>query len=205
MDEYQQEISLIKKTLQENSKGMTVTDIARKIKVNRNSVAKYLDIMRISGHVEMITFGPAKVFFPARRIPILDLLNYTSDYILVFDKDFKITMINDALLNFMRIERSNIIGQSVIETIKKFFKEDGELLFGMKEALSGRDFSQDIDFTEKGRELYFRIKIIPTTFEDGRCGATIILKNYTDRKIAEIALHKSEENFQNLLKKMKKK
>ena len=196
---------MIKKTLQENSKGMTVTDIARKIKVNRNSVAKYLDIMRISGHVEMITFGPAKVFFPARRIPILDLLNYTSDYILVFDEDFKITMINDALLNFMRIERSNIIGQSVIETIKDFFKEGGELLFGMKEALSGRDFSQDIDFTEKGRELYFRIKIIPTTFEDGRCGATIILKNYTDRKIAEIALHKSEENFQNLLKKMKKK
>jgi len=205
MDEYQQEISLIKKTLQENPKGMTVTDISRKIKVNRNSVAKYLDIMRISGHVEMITFGPAKVFFPARRIPILDLLNYTSDYILVFDEDFKITMINDALLNFMRINRSNIIGQSVIETIKDFFKDEGELLVGMKEALSGRDFSQDIDFTEKGSDLYFKIKIIPTIFEDGRCGATIILKNNTDRKIAEIALHESEKNFKNLLKKMKKK
>ena len=205
MDEYQQEISLIKKTLQENPKGMTVTDIARKIKVNRNSVAKYLDIMRISGHVEMITFGPAKVFFPARRIPVLDLLNYTSDYILVFDEDYKITMINDALLNFMRIERSNIIGQSVIETIKGFFKDEGELLLGMREALSGRDFSQDIDFIKKGRELYFKIKIIPTTFEDGRCGATIILKNNTDRKIVEIALHESEKNFQNLLKKMKKK
>lgn len=205
MDEYQQEISLIKKTLLENPKGMTVTDIARKIKVNRNSVAKYLDIMRISGHVEMITFGPAKVFFPARRIPVLDLLNYTSDYILVFDEDYKITMINDALLNFMRIERSNILGQSVIETIKDFFKDEGELLVWMKEALSGRDFSQDIDFTEKGRELYFKIKIIPTTFEDGRCGATIILKNNTDRKIVETALHESEKNFQNLLKKMKKK
>ena len=76
MDEYQREITLIKRVLSDNPKGMTVTDISRKIKINRNSVAKYLDIMRISGHVEMITFGPAKVFFPSRRIPISDMLNY---------------------------------------------------------------------------------------------------------------------------------
>ena len=65
MNTYEHEFALIKKILQENPKGMTVTDISRKIKINRNSVAKYLDIMRISGHVEMITFGPAKVFFPS--------------------------------------------------------------------------------------------------------------------------------------------
>lgn len=205
MDDYQREISLIKKTLQENPKGMTVTDIARKIRVNRNSVAKYLDIMRISGHVEMITFGPAKVFFPARRIPILNMLNYTSDYIMIFDEDYKITMVNNALLSFMKLERGNIIGQSVIETIKDFFKDEGELLVGMKEALQGRDYSQDIDFKGKGGNFYFKIKIVPTTFEDGRQGATIILKNNTDRKLAENALRESEENFRTLLKKMNKK
>lgn len=205
MDDYQREISLIKKILQENPKGMTVTDISRKIRVNRNSVAKYLDIMRISGHVEMITFGPAKVFFPARRIPILDLLNYTSDFILVFDEEYKITMINDALLNFIRKERKNIIGQSVFETIKDFFKDNGQLLVGMKEAIQGKDFSQDMDFKGKDSNLYFKIKIVPSTFEDGRCGATIILKNQTDRMIAEKALRESEKNFTNLLKKINKK
>ncbi len=205
MYDYKQEISLIKKTLQENPKGMTVTDIARKIRINRNSVAKYLDIMRISGHVEMITFGPAKVFFPARRIPVLDLLNYTSDYILVFDEDYKITMINDALINFLRVERANIIGQSVVETVKDFFKDEGELLVGLKEALQGRDISLDIDFKGKGGYLYLKIKIVPTTFENGRHGATIILKNYTDKKIAENALRESKKNFRNLVKKMNKK
>jgi len=69
MDSYQKEIETIKRILKENPKGMTVTDVSRKIKINRNSVAKYLDIMRISGYVEMVTFGPAKVFFPSRRIP----------------------------------------------------------------------------------------------------------------------------------------
>ncbi|KYK23423.1 hypothetical protein AYK21_02720 [Thermoplasmatales archaeon SG8-52-2] len=204
MDEYQQEISLIKKALKENPKGMTVTDIARKIKVNRNSVAKYLDIMRITGHVEMITFGPAKVFFPARRIPVLDLLNFTSDYILVYDENFKITMINESLLNFIRQKKGSIIGQSVMETIKDVFKNQGEIVVGIKEALQGRNISLEIDFKGKGGFFYFKIKIMPTTFEDGRHGATIILKNITDKKIAEHALNESKEKFANLLKKMKK-
>ena len=204
MDEYQQEISLIKKALKENPKGMTVTDIARKIRVNRNSVAKYLDIMRITGHVEMITFGPAKVFFPARRIPVLDLLNFTSDYILVYDENFKITMINESLLNFIRQKKGSIIGQSVMDTIKDIFKNQGEIVVGIKEALQGRNISLEIDFKGKGGFFYFKIKIMPTTFEDGRHGATIILKNITDKKIAEHALNESKEKFANLLKKMKK-
>ena len=115
MDSYHQEITLIKRILKENPKGMTVTDISRKIKINRNSVAKYLDIMRISGHVEMITFGPAKVFFPSRRIPVTDMLDYTSDYILIFDNNFKIMLrrfhdlITTLLESFCRGDRIAIV------------------------------------------------------------------------------------------------
>jgi len=205
MDSYKHEITLIKKVLNDNPKGMTVTDISRKIKVNRNSVAKYLDIMRISGHVEMITFGPAKVFFPSWRVPILDLLNYTSDYILVFDEKLKITMINDSFLGFLKIGRENIIGQTVPNTILTIFEDSGELLVGIQEALQGRDFKQDINIEGDKEKLYFKIKIMPTTFEDGRNGATIIIKNTTNRMIAENALRESEQNLRNLVKKMDKK
>lgn len=205
MDGYQREISLIKKVLSENSKGMTVTDISRKIKINRNSVAKYLDIMRISGHVDMITFGPAKVFFPSRRVPILDMLNYTSDYILVFDSNLKITMANDSFLNFMKIPREELIGQTINETISKVFKDHTEMLVGIKEALDGKKLTQDIDFQMNKEHYFFRINIVPTTFEDGRQGGTIVIKNNTHHKIAENALRESEENFRSLLKKINKK
>lgn len=197
MDGYQHEIALIKRVLAENPKGMTVTDISRKIKINRNSVAKYLDIMRISGNVEMITFGPAKVFFPSRRVPICDVLNYTSDYILIFDESFKITMINDAFLDFMKIEREEILGQKLLDVLPTFLKDDGEILVGIKEALQGRNFSKDLDFEGKGYRFYFSIKIMPTTFEDGRNGATLIIKNVTHHKLAELALKGNEENLRN--------
>jgi len=205
MDGYQHEISLIKKILTENSKGMTVTDISRKIKINRNSVAKYLDIMRISGQVEMITFGPAKVFFPSRRVPILNMLNYTSDYILVFDANLRITMANDSFLNFMKISRNEILGQTINDTILKVFKDHTEMLVGIKEALEGKKLTQEIEFQNNKEHFFFKVRIVPTTFEDGRHGGTIVIKNNTYHKIAENALRASEENFRNLLKKINKK
>jgi len=205
MDSYQQEIALIQHILKENPKGMTVTDISRKIKINRNSVAKYLDIMRISGQVEMITFGPAKVYFPSKRVPISEMLNYTSDYVLTFDANMKITMINESFLNFLNAKRGNIIGESVQEIIQKMFKDGSEILVGINEALEGNNFRQEINF-RKGDEFYFFvINIVPTTFEDGKQGVTMILKNITDRKIAENVLRESQENFRSLLNKINKK
>ena len=205
MESYQKEIALIQQILKENPKGMTVTDVSRKIKINRNSVAKYLDIMRVSGHVEMITFGPAKVFFPSKRVPLVDILNYTSDYVLVFDENFKITMINDAFLDFMKNEREEILGQKIPEFIPSFLKDDGEVLIGMKEALQGRNFSKDLDLEGKGYRFYFSIRIMPTTFEDGRNGATLIIKNITQHKLAELALKGNQENFRDMLKRGNKK
>ena len=204
MDGYHQEIKLIKKILKDNPKGMTVTDISRKIKVNRNSVAKYLDIMRISGHVEMITFGPAKVFFPSRRIPISKMLNFTSDYILVSDKNLRITLINDTFLGFINDDRDTILGQSISEIISKFFAEDLDLSNDIKEALDGNMIDHDVAFEMKGENMYCNLKIIPTTFEDGRHGVTLIIKDNTDHIIVENALRESNDSLQGLLKKINK-
>lgn len=205
MDSYQREITLIQNILKENPKGMTVTDISRKIKINRNSVAKYLDIMRISGQVEMITFGPAKVFFPSRRVPISDMINYTSDLILTFDSDMRITMINDTFVRFFKIKRSNIVGEAIQDILLKIFEDAAEILIGINEALNGKNHKQEIDFKHNDDIYFFKINFIPTTFEDGRQGVSLILKNVTDRKIAENVLKESEENFRNLLNKINKK
>ena len=205
MDSYEQEITLIKQILKENPKGMTVTDISRKIKINRNSVAKYLDIMRISGHVEMITFGPAKVFFPSRRIPVNNMLNYTSDYILIFDKNFRINTINNSFLEFLETEREDVIGQNVNETVLKFFNDSLELSQAITEALEGKNLTKDVDFKRDKEKIYFKIRVIPITFEDGTYGVTLIISNITYHKIAEKALRESQENFRDLLEKINQK
>ena len=62
MENYNQELDQIKRFLRGTSKGLTVTEIAHHIQVNRNSVAKYLDILRTSGLVEMKAVGSAKIY-----------------------------------------------------------------------------------------------------------------------------------------------
>ncbi len=205
MDSYQQEITLITKILKENPKGMTVTDISRKIKINRNSVAKYLDIMRISGLVEMITFGPAKVFFPVRRIPLIDMINYTSDYLIICNDELKIVMANDPLLNFIQCERDDLIGRNVTDISFPMLDEELGIPSDIQDALEGNEVKREIFFDFQGEERYCVIRVLPTSFEDGGNGATLILTDKTRQKVAEKTLQDREEKVRELLKKLNEK
>ena len=181
MESYQKELVRIKKILKDNPRGMTVTDIAREIDINRNSVAKYLDILLISGHAEMITFGPAKVFFPSRRIPISAMLNFTLDYIVLLDKELKVVQINDNLLNLLDISRDEIMGDYIENSTFPIFHLP-DLVNHAKKALNGQDSVIETKFNYDSQEYYFRVKNIPTTFDDGEAGVTLIIEDITENK-----------------------
>ena len=114
-------------------------------------------------------------------------------------------MVNDAFTEFIKKERNGIIGQTVANTCLGIFGDEAQLLLALKDALKGKNFSSEFIIIEKGNNIYIEVKIIPTTFEDGRQGATIIIKNITNRKIAENAIKESEENLRKVLKKINKK
>ncbi|MFH1101757.1 MAG: PAS domain-containing protein [Methanobacteriota archaeon] len=186
MEDYQEELALIKIILKNNPKGMTVTDIAREIDINRNSVAKYLDILVISGHAEMITFGPAKVFFPSRRIPISSLINYISDYIIILDENLRILQVNDVCLQFFNTQKEDIIGEEIHKTILP--RLHAETLYAkVKDALTGKEYYIELTIQLDEGIVYFQVHLLPTTFEDGRQGVTCILTNITEKKHIEQA------------------
>ena len=83
---------------------MTITDISQTLHLNRNSVAKYLEILVTSGHVEKQPIGRAKLYSLSQRIPISAMLNLSSDMILILDEESKIWYANDNLLAFERKE-----------------------------------------------------------------------------------------------------
>lgn len=184
MDSYQEELTQIKTILKNNPKGMTVTDISRKIHINRNSVAKYLDILLISGHAEMVTFGPAKVFFPSSRIPLSALLNFTHDYIVVLDKDLQFVQASENFLRFCQTTRSELIGHS-IETITQSHLPIPELAQNARRALDGKGLTIEKKYKLPDQTYHLRIKHIPTTFDDGEPGVTLFIEDVTERKQTE--------------------
>jgi PAS domain S-box-containing protein len=194
----QEQLSKIRKVLKANPRGMTVSQISKEINLNRNSVAKYLEVLLISGHVEMRSYGPAKVFFLSQRVPISAMLDFSSDYMLVLDRDFRIIKVNDNFLKLVGMEREDLLGQR-FEDVSLPVLDSAEIMSNLESALNGKQIKQEMDCSAGEIDYCFNVKIVPTTFEDGLPGVTVILENMTESKRMEKALRKSERRYRLLL------
>jgi PAS domain S-box-containing protein len=194
----QDQLSTIRKVLKANPRGMTVSQISKEINLNRNSVAKYLEVLLISGHVEMRSYGPAKVFFLSQRVPISAMLDFSSDYMMVLDRDFRIINVNDNFLKLVDMEREDLVGHRIEDVSLPIFGA-AEIMSNLESALNGKQIKQEMECSADEIDYCFNVKIVPTTFEDGLPGVTVILENMTERKRMEKALRKSERHYRLLL------
>ncbi|MDD1677944.1 MAG: PAS domain S-box protein [Methanomicrobiales archaeon] len=194
----QDKITKIKNLLKFRPKGLTISDISQQLKMNRNSVAKYLEILLISGHVEMRSFGAAKVFFISNRIPISALLSFSSDHILVLDNNLRILQINDNFLTFLNIEKDALVGKNFQEPALSFLQE---LPFQaiLKKKPEERELAAEISVLKNGTRYYFWVKVIPTVFDDGGQGLTVILEDITRQRKAQQELIESQEKFKSMI------
>jgi PAS domain S-box-containing protein len=194
----QEQLSNIRKVLKANPRGMTVSQISKEIDLNRNSVAKYLEVLLISGHVEMRSYGPAKVFFLSQRVPISAMLDFSSDFMLVVDRDFRVVKVNDNFLKLVGMERDDLVGQRIGDVSLPVF-DAAELMSDLESALKGEQIKREVERSVGEVDYCFNVKIVPTTFEDGLPGVTVILENVTERKRMEEELRKSEQRYRLLL------
>ena len=146
----------------------------------------------------METYGKAKVFYPSQRVPIAAMLNFSSDPVLVLDRDLRIIQANDAACTFAGKKRGDIIESSVETSPLAAF--DHPLIRGrITDALNGREVTEELRFLRHDRELFFRVKFLPTVFNDGAPGVTIILEDITEERRADEALRESEVLFRSLV------
>lgn len=113
MTQDQEKISRIKNSLRFHSKGLSITEVARQLHMNRNSVAKYLEILHISGQADVKTHGMSKIYSLSQRVPISAMIGFSSDMILMVDDHHRILQVNDRLLRFAGISREDILGKEI--------------------------------------------------------------------------------------------
>ena len=194
----QEKITRIKRLLKSRPKGLTISDISTALKINRNSVAKYLEILLITGHVEVKVFGNAKVYYLSSRVPISSMLRFASELILVLDYEGKITEVNDNFLNFFEQKREDLVGNG-IESLdfQPFCEFSPETL--VQRAHAQGEVSSEVRFCHRDEEKYLKFKIIPTVFDDGGVGTTIIMEDITLPKQFEEQLRINEARYRGIV------
>ena len=117
MDTRHETLEKLKSLLRFHRNGLTITDIAEKLRLNRNSTAKYLEILLISGEVNLNNFGPAKVYTFSQKMPVSAMLKFSADFILLIDNEMHVLDANENALNILGTTRENLIG-NLIENVK---------------------------------------------------------------------------------------
>ncbi len=193
MQDYQQELSAIKDLLKKNSNGMSVTDISKALKKNKNTIGRYLDILLISGQVDMRAYGMAKVYTISQRVPLSAMLSYSKELIMVLDNESRITDINDNFLKLLQLLREDALGKN-ISFLQSPEVDVHELLDTISSGTGDRETTVTFPIKDKGERIFHQ-KCIPTVFDDGRKGITLILEDITEHILAEREIRESEERF----------
>ena len=119
MDSY---IDKIDQILAQNPQGLSVTEIAEKLKLNRNSAARYLDVLHHQGSVKERKIGPAKLYVKSSTLPFSVQLNIFSQAmdeascgITVGDtskEGFPLIYANDAFHKMTGYSQEEVIGKN---------------------------------------------------------------------------------------------
>lgn len=191
MVSYSKELAIIRELLEKNPQGMTITDISKVLSIYRKTTAKYLDMLLITGQVEMRPLGPVKIFTPSRRIPVSSMLNFSKDYIIVLDRDLNIVELNDLVLNSHELERDDLMRKQ-IRTTPLPYAENEELAERLREAVNGKEFTGGIEgFTLPDMDEC-TLRLVPVTFNDGTEGVSLVLVDENSRKKLEENVRKRE-------------
>ena len=194
----QEKIETIKKNLRWHPRGMTISDLSSKLKMNRNLLSKYLDMLLISGYVEMKVIGTAKVYFLSHRVPIAAMLEFSSDYMIVLDAEQRIIQMNEPVLKLLDEKREDLMGKKTGELHHPFFYS----LPNPEPVKNGHIVDEKIaetHFVLNGETLHFRVKLMPTVFENGSHGVTYILEDITAKKRYEESLEISEARYRGIV------
>jgi len=194
----QEKIARIKKILKFKPRGMNISEIALQLQMNRNSVAKYLEILFMNGEVEAKKLGTSKVYTVSQRVPVSGWISFSSDMIIIINPDGQVLQVNDSFLKF-----SNKISE---EIIGKPLKDLGDPLFNeipldnfLKESHEKKTAYFEISINRSGYKHYFRGKLVPIIFEAGDEGILIIFEDISDRKSVEMALAEREQQYHTVI------
>jgi PAS domain S-box-containing protein len=178
MEGYQEEIARIKVLLAENPDGMSITEITATLGMNRNTVAKYLDILQIQGAVDGRKRGTSKVFCPSERLPVASLRKVCTRPYFVVNTDGLLTETNPEFSLLVRIPADQLL-QHPVENCPVQFLEGSSPTQVLKSVFRGAEQRIRAQVRQGEKILPVMLQLFPVVFETGRPGVSVIVEQET--------------------------
>jgi PAS domain S-box-containing protein len=192
-----EKVDRLKQILKWHPRGITISDLAARMDMNRNLVAKYLDMLLISGQVDMEVVGAAKVYFLSRRVPISSMLEFSSDMVIVLDREQKIIQVNDPLLRMLREKKDALVGRQIRDIDNPFFRAVPITVPSKDTDALGQ--VREMACTLEGKKHHFRVKQLQTAFEDGNQGITLIVEDISAQVMYQEMLEINEARYRGIV------
>jgi PAS domain S-box-containing protein len=190
----QEPLKRIQILLRSHRKGLTITEIAKKLGLNRNSTAKYLDILLISGEVALNAYGPAKVYTISNKMTVSAMLRFSADIILMIDQEMRILDVNENALAILGLSRKDLLGNRVND-INSPLLARLSIPDAFKEVQASGEIQREFVITRENEDYHYRVRLIPSVFANQDEGLTIIGEDITDQIRFEERLMVSEARF----------
>ncbi|MEI7648180.1 MAG: PAS domain S-box protein [Methanomicrobiales archaeon] len=185
--------------LVEHPQGLSITEIVKKIDVNRNTAGRYLENLLVSGQVEMRHFGMAKIYAISNRIPQSAMLSISSDLVMQLESGLRIVFANEPFLKLLGVSSAELFGKNIEYTAAVTVFDDAleNFIRHLRDGVFGKEWRSTL--TLNSGEQIFSCHIYPIAFSDGRKGVSVLLEDVTEFQRNECALRESEDRYRKLV------
>jgi PAS domain S-box-containing protein len=185
--------------LVEHPQGLSITEIVKKIDVNRNTAGRYLENLLVSGQVEMRHFGMAKIYALSNRIPQSAMLSISSDLVMQLDSGLRIIFANEPFLKMLGVPSAALFGKNIEYTaaVTVFGDALENFIQHLRDGVVGKEWRSTLTLNN-GAQI-FSCHIYPIAFTDGRKGVSVLLEDVTEFQRNVSALRESEDRYRKLV------
>jgi PAS domain S-box-containing protein len=174
MEELQSEIAKVRELLGSHPEGLSITDIAGSLQMNRNSVSKYMDILQIQGAVDGRKRGTSKVYYHSQRLLASSVLKVCTRPLVIIDQENMVIDLNQPFLEVLSVSRDHVLKQP-FEALPLKILEGGTAQQVLRAAQKGTEQRVRIQMFSKEKTSPATLLLIPVVFENGKPGVSAII------------------------------
>lgn len=194
VEKFPDEISAIRAMLSEHPEGLTIRSISALLGMNRNSVAKYLEMLQMQGGLTLKRSGPSKIYCLADKLPASAVLKLTKSHVIIFDQLLTVTDVNDSFTGLLNISKKEIMRKS-LDVLPFVVQSEPDLRTLIKEGIRGKESKTSASIKTEYRLIPCMLTCSPVFFENGSNGVSLIIDLEQEPKNGAVLFNGTDDSF----------